>query len=39
MAGATRFIDKLKKAARLEPVKKEVKLESGDIRRHVRHPH
>ena len=31
MAGATRFIDKLKKAARLEPVKKEVQLESGDI--------
>ena len=31
MAGATRFIDKLKKAARLEPVKKEVELESGDI--------
>ena len=30
MAGASRFIDKLKKAARLEPVKKEVKLESGD---------
>jgi hypothetical protein len=31
MAGATRFIDKLKKAARLDPVKKEVQLESGDI--------
>ena len=31
MAGATRFIDKLKKAARLDPVKKEVELESGDI--------
>ena len=29
MAG--RFIDKLKKAARLDPVKKEVKLESGDV--------
>ena len=31
MAGAARFIDKLKKAARLEPIKKEVELESGDI--------
>ena len=31
MAGAARFIDKLKKAARLDPVKKEVELESGDI--------
>ena len=30
MAGATRFIDKLVKAARLDPVKKEVVLENGD---------
>jgi len=30
MAGATRFIDKLKKAARLEPVKKVIVLDSGD---------
>jgi len=30
MAGATRFIDKLRKAARLDPVKKEVRLDSGD---------
>ena len=30
MAGATRFIDKLKKAARLDPVKKDIVLESGD---------
>ena len=29
MAG--RFIDKLKKAARLDPVKKEIKLESNDV--------
>ena len=29
MAG--RFIDKLKKAARLDPVKKEIKLESSDV--------
>ncbi len=28
---ATRFIDKLKKAARLDPVKKEVKLDGGDV--------
>lgn len=31
MAGTTRFIDKLVKAARLDPVKKEVTLESGDV--------
>lgn len=30
MAGATRFIDKLKKAARLEPSKKTIQLDSGD---------
>ena len=30
MAGATRFIDKLKKAARLEPVKKTIQLGSGE---------
>ena len=30
MAGATRFIDKLKKAARLDPVKKEIVLDNGD---------
>ena len=30
MAGTTRFIDKLKKAARLEPVKKTLQLDSGD---------
>lgn len=30
MAGATRFIDKLRKAARLDPVKKEVLLDSGE---------
>ena len=30
MAGATRFIDKLKKGARLEPTKKEITLDSGD---------
>ena len=30
MAGATRFIDKLKKAARLEPVKRTLQLDSGD---------
>jgi len=30
MAGATRFIDKLVKAARLDPVRKEITLESGD---------
>ena len=30
MAGATRFIDKLKKGARLEPTKKEIILDSGD---------
>jgi hypothetical protein len=30
MAGATRFIDKLRKAARLDPVKKEILLDSGE---------
>ena len=30
MAGATRFIDKLKKAARLEPSKKTIQLDAGD---------
>ena len=30
MAGATRFIDKLKKSARLDPVKKDITLDSGD---------
>ena len=30
MPAATRFIDKLRKAARLEPTKKEVLLDSGD---------
>ena len=30
MAGATRFIDKLKKAARLEPSKKTIQLGSGE---------
>jgi hypothetical protein len=30
MAGATRFIDKLKKAARLEPVKKTIELDAGE---------
>ena len=35
MAG--RFIDKLKKAARLEPVKKEIILDNGEDRRDVRH--
>jgi hypothetical protein len=31
MAGASRFIDRLRKAAALEPVKKEVTLHNGDI--------
>jgi hypothetical protein len=31
MAGAPRFIDRLRKAAALEPVKKEVTLHNGDI--------
>ena len=30
MAGATRFIDKLRKSARLDPVKKDITLDSGD---------
>ena len=30
MAGATRFIDKLKKAARLEPSKKTIQLDAGE---------
>ena len=38
MAGATRFIDKLKKAARLDPVKKEIELRKRRRRRHVRQP-
>ena len=31
MPASVRFIDKLKKAARLDPVRKEVELDSGDI--------
>ena len=31
MAGAPRFIDRLRKAAALEPVKKEVTLHNGDV--------
>ena len=31
MAGAPRFIDRLKKSTRMEPVKKEVTLDSGEI--------
>ena len=31
MPATGRFIDKLKKAARLDPVKKEVELDSGDV--------
>lgn len=30
MAGSTRFIDRLKKASRLEPVKKEITFSSGE---------
>ena len=31
MAGAPRFIDRLRKAAALEPVKKEITLHNGDV--------
>ena len=31
MAGASRFIDRLRKAAALEPVKKEITLHNGDV--------
>ena len=31
MPGSSRFIDRLRKAARLEPVKKEITLASGEI--------
>jgi len=31
MAGTTRLIDKLVKAARLDPVRKDVELENGDV--------